>query len=68
MTQTKRVRFLDLEVCIYNKNCEEDKNYHTNYEGNCPLSFSLQTRLPSYALITHFSPQLERHSTSLVFQ
>ena len=48
-------------------NCEEDKNYHTNYEGNCVLSFSFQTRLPSYALITQFSPRLKRHSTSLVF-
>ena len=59
MTQTKCVRFLDLEACITRcvKNCEEDKTYHTNYEGNCALSFSLQTRLPLYALITQFSPQ-----------
>ena len=59
MTQAKCVRFLDLEACITRcvKNCEEDKTYHTNYEGNCTLSLSLLTRLPSYALITQFSPQ-----------
>ena len=60
-------RFRSMHSNSFVKNCEEDKNYHTNYEGNCALSFSLQTRLPSYVLITQFSPQLERHSTSLVF-
>ena len=65
MCKTSRFRNMHNKRSV--ANCEEDKNYHTNYEGNCALSFSFQTRLPSYALITQFSPQWERHSTSLVF-